>query len=317
MSQPDEVITTNTGDSTLFSANVGQSTITAEDTANNGGMDSDSLTSTGTTATLASTVSLGAFGGNNAMASDCEYLKLVSGFKRTLVIPDAFFLNVMPLCYCSGCLAGSANGGGASTNATLKGWVRFTINQFVTNVNQGTSTTGGTSSDSNSDWTTAFYLTRVNKIRSILDHGQPMPIGKCEITRVHCFVLFSLFCGVSFLNLEPYEGTSCHQKDDSGPGAHLILSSSPNASNKPQTTFAHRYMSGSTVYTIGTAFEVRVRTQSLCAPDVGDDDASDSADSGAASSSIQMWTTKEAGACVLTAVLLKLEPVDIVEESLY
>lgn len=293
----------------------------------------DSLTSI---ATLASTLpSLSTFdllappsminninnGGGNVVTSctenkDCEYLKLVSGFKRTLVIPDAFFLNVMPLCYCNSCLSlssSSSNVGTSSTNSILKGWVRFTINQFVTNVpytnssssggdgsGGGSSSAGGTSlssTDSSNDWTTAFYLTRVDKIRAILDHGQPLPI-------------------------EPYEGSSCHPKDDSGPGAHLILSSSPNANNKPQTTFAHRYMSGSTVYTIGTAFEVRVKTQSLCAPDVIDDESID-ADVGsssltfAGSSSVQMWTTKEAGACVLTAVLLKLEPVDIVEESLY
>lgn len=30
---------------------------------------------------------------------------------------------------------------------------------------------------SNSDWTTAYYMSRVDKIRAILDHGQPLPIG--------------------------------------------------------------------------------------------------------------------------------------------
>lgn len=167
-------------------------------------MYNDSLTSIGT---LASTLpSLNAFDSllpiisgsttNTDNNKDCEYLKLVSGFKRTLVIPDAFFLNVMPLCYCASCLALSTttNGGAAtnssgggttpSTNAILKGWVRFTINQFVTNVNHsgnggGTSSaTSLSSTDSCNDWTTAFYLTRVDKIRAILDHGQPLPIGK-------------------------------------------------------------------------------------------------------------------------------------------
>lgn len=196
LSQADDAITTNTTDTSL-TANANAAQATTDENATDG-IDNDLLTSTGTTATLASTVSLGAFGGNSAnslFASDCEYLKLVSGFKRTLVIPDAFFLNVMPLCYCNGCLAGSSNGG-SSTNATLKGWVRFTINQFVTNVNHGTSSTV-MSSDSNSDWTTAFYLTRVNKIRSILDHGQPMPIGKFEIVYFLCvifaFINFILF----------------------------------------------------------------------------------------------------------------------------
>lgn len=42
------------------------------------------------------------------------------------------------------------------------------------------STTGASSIDTSSsnEWTTAFYITRVDKIRAILDHGQPLPIGK-------------------------------------------------------------------------------------------------------------------------------------------
>lgn len=46
---------------------------------------------------------------------DCEYLKLVIGFKRTLVLPDVFFSYDMPVCYCVLCLAGSG------TNP-LEGW---------------------------------------------------------------------------------------------------------------------------------------------------------------------------------------------------
>lgn len=39
---------------------------------------------------------------------DCEYLKLVMAFKRTLVLPDVFFSYDMAICYCSQCLS---NGG--------------------------------------------------------------------------------------------------------------------------------------------------------------------------------------------------------------
>lgn len=38
---------------------------------------------------------------------DCEYLKLVIGFKRTLVLPDVFFTYDIPVCYCVLCLTGS------------------------------------------------------------------------------------------------------------------------------------------------------------------------------------------------------------------
>lgn len=38
---------------------------------------------------------------------DCEYLKMVMGFKRTLVLPDVFFSYEMPVCYCLPCASSS------------------------------------------------------------------------------------------------------------------------------------------------------------------------------------------------------------------
>lgn len=56
------------------------------------------------------------------------------------------------------------------------GWVRFKLSHMVTNVS---SSSASESLDiSNNDWTTAYYMSRVDKIRAILDHGQPLPIGK-------------------------------------------------------------------------------------------------------------------------------------------
>lgn len=40
---------------------------------------------------------------------DCEYLKLVMGFKRTLVLPDMFFSYEMPVCYCPLCVSSSGS----------------------------------------------------------------------------------------------------------------------------------------------------------------------------------------------------------------
>lgn len=39
---------------------------------------------------------------------DCEYLKMVIEFKRTLVIPDAFFSYDIPICYCALCLTNTS-----------------------------------------------------------------------------------------------------------------------------------------------------------------------------------------------------------------
>lgn len=37
---------------------------------------------------------------------DCEYMKLVLKFKKTLVLPDAFFATDLPCCYCDVCTKG-------------------------------------------------------------------------------------------------------------------------------------------------------------------------------------------------------------------
>lgn len=86
------------------------------------------------------------------------------------------------------------------------------------------------------------------------------------------------------------------------------------------------YLLRSHSYQIGTAFEVHVRSQSLCTSDedpregaagsssavVAETTTAASLHSGAAAITNQrnLWTTKEAGACVLTALLLRLEPVN-------
>lgn len=36
-------------------------------------------------------------------AKDCDYMKLVVDFKRTLVLPDVFFSCEHPVCYCGSC----------------------------------------------------------------------------------------------------------------------------------------------------------------------------------------------------------------------
>lgn len=38
---------------------------------------------------------------------DCEYLETVMGFKRMLVLPDAFFTDDLPICYCPQCVSSS------------------------------------------------------------------------------------------------------------------------------------------------------------------------------------------------------------------
>lgn len=54
-------------------------------------------------------------------------------------------------------------------------WTRFIINQPVVHGSNLQNT-----SDTNV-WKTVFYTARVDKIRTVLDQGQPLPMGMCDI----------------------------------------------------------------------------------------------------------------------------------------
>uniref|UniRef100_A0A182JKE4 NHR domain-containing protein n=1 Tax=Anopheles atroparvus TaxID=41427 RepID=A0A182JKE4_ANOAO len=257
---------------------------------------------------------------------DCDNLKLVISFKRTLMLPDAFFADEPCACYCAGCQRpGVPN--------VLKGWVRFRLNQLT--VQGGSGTAVNTVDDF--VWTTAYYNTRVDKIRSVLDHGQPLPIE------------------TGYQLPESSITATSTVSDNFIPGTHILLRSFPDASEPINATgggvplsasalrgrpFALRYMVNGQFFHIRTAFEVRVRSQSLSAVDHlgeqqrmaqgdgfpasassgsgttghGNTTASGAAGSGAGISTtahdnaLRSWTTKEADACVLTALLLHLVP---------
>lgn len=100
---------------------------------------------------------------SNIGLKPCEYLQLVIGFKRTLMLPEVFFTPDQPQCYC---------GWHGEVPPLMKGWVRFVINQQAVHGPNVAS-----SGDSNT-WTSVFYATRVDKIRTVLDHGQPLPMGE-------------------------------------------------------------------------------------------------------------------------------------------
>lgn len=161
---------------------------------------------------------------------------------------------------------------------------------------------------SNSDWTTAYYMSRVDKIRVILDHGQPLPIGEhfC-LTPSNSIILKMQYLEkfLVFACTEQCEYVNGNQKDDSGPGTLLLLYSTPSSQQQTPSTFLHR--AGTTSYRIETAFEVRVRTQAVCVADTSIN-LNDNEPMSSNGQPISVWTTKEAGACVLSALLLKLTP---------
>lgn len=63
---------------------------------------------------------------------DCEYLKLVMGFKRTLVLPDVFFSYELPICYCPLCVSS------CSDHTSVKGLLGFEfVQQILTSIING------------------------------------------------------------------------------------------------------------------------------------------------------------------------------------
>uniref|UniRef100_A0A182N2Z3 NHR domain-containing protein n=1 Tax=Anopheles dirus TaxID=7168 RepID=A0A182N2Z3_9DIPT len=253
---------------------------------------------------------------------DCDYLKLVMSFKRTLMLPDAFFADEPCACYCTACQLLVSLGGTANV---LKNWVRFRLNQQTV---QG----GGVVNTADDFvWTTAYYNTRVDKIRSVLDHGQPLPIETGQL-------------------LPECSSSNSTLSDNFIPGTHILLRSIPDASEPAATSntslasnntsrtrsFPLRYMVNGQFFHIKTAFEVRVRAQSLSAVDhppgneqqrlmqtadggVGAGSSSSMVSSSATGApasgasnandfTFRSWTTKEVDACVLTALLIHLVP---------
>lgn len=123
----------------------------------------------------------------------CDYFKLICGFKRTLVLPDEFFTEESPVCFCGTCASHLSRGSRHPQLAQmLTGWVRFRLNEGTTNA--------GNIVLESEERTLAFYATTVNRIRSILDNGQLLPVAT----------------------------GSAGQKDDGGGGVQLVLSASPN-----------------------------------------------------------------------------------------
>lgn len=193
---------------------------------------------------------------------DCDYLKLLIGFKRTLMIPDIYFLpNSLPACFCESC---------CKPNSVLKGWVRFTVNQQITNPAPPPVSAA-------ENWITAYCATRVDKIRSVLDHGQP--IANAEIEQF-------------LLRNNNQAGTS----DMDNFVAGIILRSQPDNKDRVDGPFVHRYMSNSVFYRICCSFEVKVRSSALKSVE-------------SSSQSCKIWTTKEANSCILTGLCICLVPV--------
>ncbi|KAL7305937.1 hypothetical protein TKK_0001411 [Trichogramma kaykai] len=100
----------------------------------------------------------------------CEYLKACMRLKSSLVLPDEYFSHDETICYCSSCFkvdsesAICKKGEPVAEFAVPVGWVRFPLKHSV-NANQIPQST-------TDKWHVAFYATRIDAIRCILDRGE-------------------------------------------------------------------------------------------------------------------------------------------------
>lgn len=216
----------------------------------------------------------------NIEIKDCEYLKLVCTFRTTLVLPDIFFQsNFPPLCFCHHCLGSSSY---PQISSKLSGWTFFKLNREAVNQNSSTQQIDFSTSG---EWIPLYYMTTVDKIRSILDQGQPLPESG-------------------------FSGGDVSGKDE--PGNHLMLHLYPPEELQKNVQQRYTYLN----YTINTAFEVYVRKQALCSAPSRPPSTIESTNEPSTSSAEQAesrqitWFTKEAGACVLTALLLNLDAIN-------
>ena len=149
--------------------------------------------------------------------------------------------------------------------------MKFTINQQITNPQQQES--------SNENWMTAYCATRVDKIRSVLDHGQPAPNAEIE----------------QALLMRDNQSESSDIEDLIN-GKYIILRAQPSNKDKIDKPFVHRYMSNGIFYRICTTFEVKVKTSAIKNLDVS-------------SQNCKIYTTKEANACILSSLCICLVPI--------
>jgi hypothetical protein len=197
--------------------------------------------------------------GGSVTNEDCDYMRLLMNFKRTLMLPDIYFLSSSS-CFCESC---------CKPNSLLKGWVKFTINQQITNPQQH---------DTNESLMVGYVSTRVEKIRHSLDNGHP--VANAEIEQ---------------LLMRNNSGESSDMEDLIS-GKYIIVRSQPDNKDKIDKPFVHRFASDGVCYRIYTAFEVKVKVSAIKSLDVS-------------SQICKIYTTKEAGACTLCSLLICLQPI--------
>ncbi|XP_008559824.1 neuralized-like protein 4 [Microplitis demolitor] len=204
----------------------------------------------------------------------CEYLKACMRLKKSLVLPDEFFSLDEVTCYCNSCY--KVDGDGAICKkgdppaefAVPVGWVRFPLKQTI-NANQIPQST-------TDKWHVAYYGTRLDSIRWILDRGELLPMEQLDTSNL-----------TTIINTE-------------NQNPQVVFS--PNikyVASEGIKKYPYIDMQSNRKLNASTAFQLLVRPGSYT---MGADKQH-----GADGAEPTEWATKEAGATVIIALLINLD----------
>ncbi|XP_015586465.1 neuralized-like protein 4 [Cephus cinctus] len=205
----------------------------------------------------------------------CEYMKACVRLKKSLVLPDEFFSPEEIVCYCCSChkvdgdTAICRKGEPPAEFAIPVGWARFPLKQSI-NVTQVPQTTLD-------KWHVAFYGTRLDAIRWILDRGELLTKEQLHMS--------TLTTGINSEDVNP----------------QVVFS--PNIKYAASEEFTTRYpyidTQSNKKLNASTAFQLLVRPGSYT--------MSPGKESTDQQSECTEWATKEAGATVIVALLIHLD----------
>ncbi|XP_051170351.1 neuralized-like protein 4 [Leptopilina boulardi] len=205
----------------------------------------------------------------------CEYLKACTRLKKSLVLPDEFFSLDEILCYCHSCykIDGESvickKGEPLAEFAVPIGWTRFPLKQSI-NANQIPQCT-------TDKWHVAFYGTRLDAVRRILDRGELLTKEQLDMSNL----------------------TTSVNSEDQNP--QVVFS--PNIKHAGTEDFTKQYpyidTQSDKKLNASTAFQLLVRPGSYTTNSKKDDVDSQQ--------EITEWSTKEAGATTIVALLIHLD----------
>lgn len=234
----------------------------------------------------------------NAADLHCLYLMEVVDFKRSLFLPEEFFTNEDPSCYCMNCYKFKSQDPEALKDESLIGWVTFPLKN-LRNVQT-------------EKWHSAYYGARLAAIRRILDRGQLLTksqLSSChliglnnsqndESAQVISFSPSLQHCGTS-------EGETKPLPNPKRKRINPAATSSNTTQQIPNEDVCAQAQAQQMVLVMRECLAVRTAFQLLVKPGAYSVSAND----------YVQWSTKERGAVCLQALLLQLNRVKITPDG--